>query len=340
MRVLVLGGTQFIGRHICEALFAAGHSVTTFTRGKTLDALPAGIERRHGDRDEGARGLRSLADGEWDACVDLSGYVPRQVRPSAEMLQARVRRYVFISAVAVYGDPRDRPVCETHPRVTPAGDEIRAEELDNQTYGMAKVACENIIHALFADRGTVLRPQIVLGPHDPSARYAYWIRRVERGGEMLAPGDGADHVQFIDARDAAKFVLRVFEHDLSGVFNLAGPRMTWIDFLRMLGAGNLVWVPDEALRRAGVTESELPLYRAEHGPRAGLMDVSNERAQAAGLSLTAPAATLRDTREWLSNRVIEMPLSPGREAALLALIRHSAGIIRDAGRPEGRTRGD
>ena len=117
MRVLILGGTQFIGRHIVESLLATGHIVTTLTRGKSLDQLPSEVERLRGDRDEGLSGLEALRSRSWDLCVDVSGYTPRQVRPSAEMLRASVGRYVFVSAVSVYGDPQDRPVRETHPRL-------------------------------------------------------------------------------------------------------------------------------------------------------------------------------------------------------------------------------
>jgi 2'-hydroxyisoflavone reductase len=125
MRVLILGGTQFVGRQIVESLLTAGHRVSTLTRGKSLDELPVEVERLRGDRDEGASGLEALKGRSWEACVDVCGYTPRQVRPSAEMLRASVRRYVFVSAVSVYGDPKQRPVHETHPRMTPADEDVR-----------------------------------------------------------------------------------------------------------------------------------------------------------------------------------------------------------------------
>lgn len=135
MRILVLGGTQFIGRHIAEFLRAAGHAVSVLNRGLTPDELPAAIERLRGDRDEGAAGLQALAGRTWDACVDVSGYTPRQVRPSAEQLRPVVQRYLFISAVSVYGDPAEGPVRETHPRLPPAGEEVT--EVSQETYGGA-----------------------------------------------------------------------------------------------------------------------------------------------------------------------------------------------------------
>src|SRR5262249_44862145 len=157
--------------------------------------------------------------------VDVSGYTPRQVRASAERLRDRVKRYLFISAVSVYGDPDRRPVRETHPLLPPAAEEVT--EVNGETYGPLKVACEQIVQETYGERGTLLRPQIVAGPHDPSGRYSYWVNRAARGGEMLAPGDGSDHVQVIDARDLARFTVKVTENALGGAFNLAGPRITW-----------------------------------------------------------------------------------------------------------------
>lgn len=315
MNILILGGTQFIGRHIVETLLAAGHQVAILTRGKTADELPAQVERLRGDRDEGAAGLAALAGRSWDVCVDVSGYTAQQVRPSAELLSADVRRYVYISAVSVYGDPHDRPVRETQPRMEPADEDVI--EVNGETYGRLKVTCENIVQALYADRSTILRPQIVVGPYDPSGRYTYWLRRAMQGDEMLAPGDGSDHVQVIDVRDLARFARTVIESDIGGVFNMSGPRLTWAEFLRVLGAQNLVWVPAEILQSAGLTFVDLPLFRPEHGERASLMDVGNERARAAGLTLTDPEITAQDVRAWLQGQDLPPALSPEREAELI-----------------------
>jgi 2'-hydroxyisoflavone reductase len=319
MRILILGGTQFIGRHIAEALLAAGHTVSILNRGKSADELPAQVERLRGDRDEGALGLEALTGGSWDVCVDVSGYTPRQVRPSAESLRASVKRYIFVSAVSVYGDPSFRPVRETHPRMPPASEDVT--EVEGEMYGRLKVTCENIVQQVYADRCTLLRPQIVVGPHDPSRRYSYWVQRALQSGEMLAPGDGSDHVQFIDVRDLARFTKTVIENDLGGAFNLAGTRLTWAEFVKILGAENFVWVAAEIIKSAGVTEFELPLFRPERGPRSGLMDVSNERARAAGLTLTNPEDSVRDVRAWIPGRDQTPTFSPEREAELIRIAR-------------------
>lgn len=320
MKLLVLGGTQFIGRHVVDALHAGGHAVTVFNRGVSAAALPAAVERLHGNRDDGAAGLRALDGRRWDACVDLSGYTTRQVRASATALQGRVGRYVYVSAVMAYGDPRLRPVRETHPRVAPwTGDVATTDGVNGDNYGPLKVACEDLVTALHAGRCTVLRPQIVFGPHDPSGRVAAWLRRAERGGPMLAPGDGTDHLQMIDVRDVAGFVRRVVEHGLGGAFNLAGPRVTWSAFIGLIGAPEPVWVPATRLRDAALAFDELPLYRHADGPRAGLMDVSAERALAAGLQLSDLADSLRALR---ADREAPAPwMAPEREAALTGRVR-------------------
>jgi 2'-hydroxyisoflavone reductase len=316
MNVLILGGTQFVGRHIAEALVLAGHHLTIFNRGKTPDTLTGIIERLRGDRDLDGDGLAVLAGRNWDACVDVSGYTSRQVRSSAMLLAGQVRRYVFISAVSVYGDPHETPVTEDFPRSAPAGDAVT--EIDSTTYGPLKVACENIVEETYVRRCTIVRPQIVSGPFDPLDRFAYWVRRAGQAGTMLAPGDGLDHLQYIDARDVARFAVGVIEQDIPGCFNLAGPRLTWAEFIKLLDARNIAWVPAEVIRRAGVTEFELPLYRQDGGPRSSLMCVSNERAIAAGLTLTSPAVTIADTRAWLAgNDRLEPALSPDREAELI-----------------------
>lgn len=315
MRVLVLGGTQFVGRHIVEALLVSGHLVSTLTRGVTTDEFPAQVERLRGDRDGGAFGLSALQGRSWDACVDVSGYTPRQVRPTAEMLSASVNRYVFISAVSVYGDPDRRPVRETQPLIAAAGEDVT--DVNGETYGALKVACEHLVEQIYADRCTVLRPQVVVGPHDPTGRYAYWVQRAAHGGAMLAPGDGSDHLQVIDARDLARFATTVIENDLGGAFNLAGPRLRWADFMAMVGARNAIWVPAAILISAGLTFVELPLFRPERGARSALMDVSNQRALAAGLALTDPEVTLSDVRAWMAGRQWNRTLSPDRESELI-----------------------
>jgi len=319
VKVLVLGGTQFIGRHIVDALVAGGHQITTFTRGVTSDDLPSGVERLIGDRDQGPAGLSALDGGSWDACVDVSGYTAVHVRSATSALRDSVDRYVYISAVSVYGDPVDRPVTEDHPTIAPAPEDVT--EVNGDTYGALKVTCEGIVTEHFS-RHTVLRPQIVAGPRDPSGRFPYWVKRAKLGGDVLAPGSGTDHVQVIDVRDVARFVRTAIEQDVDGAYNMAGPRLTWREFIAVLGIESPVWVPEEIVLGASLSFLELPLYRPEHGPRAGLMEVSATRAIEAGLELTDPEVTVRDTGEWFRGEGLPASaLSPEREAALIAAAR-------------------
>jgi len=322
MKILVLGGTGFVGRHIVEVLLRAGHSVSILSRGRTRDELSTQVERLRGDRDYGPSGLEVLSARVWDVCVDVSGYTERQVRSSAEKLLGNVGRYVFISAVSVYGNPASGPVDETQPRSPPADEDVL--EVTGDTYGPLKVTCENIVQDMFTERYTLLRPQVVAGPHDTLDRFSYWVRRTTQGGKMLVPGDGSDYVQVIDADDLARFTQTVCENGLDGSFNLAGPRLTWAEFVTTLGARNIVWVPKEIFTAAKVTEDELPLYRPAGGSRSSLMHVSNERAVAAGLTLTDPAITVMNVRSWLQGKALSPALSPEREAALIKMSRSTS----------------
>lgn len=317
MRILVLGGTQFIGRHIVEEALRQGHQVSAFTRGVSPDPLPEQVERLRGNRDFGTAGLKSLQSGQWDVCIDVSGYTAVQVQASADLLQHRVEHCIYFSAVSVYGDPVDRPVLETHPLLPPADQSIT--EVNGDTYGPLKVSCEQAVQKVFGARCTILRPQVVVGPHDPSLRYTHWINRARMGGAMLAPGDGTDHLQVIDVRDVARFTLLAAARRLQGVFNLAGPRITWRQFVNMLDPQEHVWVSQEILQEANLTFMDLPLYRPEHGPRASLMDVSPELALQAGLTLTEPEVTLHDTRQWMEKIEFPLALAAEKEAELIQL---------------------
>jgi 2'-hydroxyisoflavone reductase len=316
MNILILGGTRFIGRHIVEALLNGGHHVSVFARGTSPDALPDSVERLRGDRNDGTAGLRTLEGQSWDACVDVSGYTPKQVRPSAELLKDRIGQYVFVSTVSVYPDSSDTPVVETHPLLPEAAEDVT--EITGETYGALKVTCERIVRDVYGTRGTILRPQIVAGPFDPTGRHTYWVQRATQGGEMLVPGDGTDFVQVVDARDIARFTARAIEHRVSGIFNMAGPRLTWASFVSMLGVEHPVWVSARLIDAAGLTFVEMPLYRPNGAERSSLMHVSHDRASAAGLALTDPQVTIADVREWLRANPVPPALSPEREHDLIA----------------------
>lgn len=311
MRVLVLGGTRFIGRHIVEALVAAGDSVSVFTRGASPDVLPASVERLHGDRSQGVTGLTSLGDTRWDASVDVSGYTAVQVRASAERLASNVGRYVFISTGSVYQSAATGPLDESFPLLEEAADDV--VQVTNETYGPLKVTCERIVQDVFADRATLLRPQIVAGPYDPTGRYTYWVQRSIQPGETLLPGDGSDFVQVVDARDIARFTRGAIMDGLGGAFDMAGPRLTWQAFAEALGITSPVWVDVSAFEALGLTFAEVPLFLPNGSPQAALMHMGAARAIAAGFTQTDARATIADTRAWLRQQPMTPVLTANRE---------------------------
>ncbi len=319
MNILVLGGTRFVGRHIVEALCAGGHDVTVFTRGQSPDELPAQVARLHGDRSAGDAGLAALDGRRWDACIDVSGYTPLQVRASAERLRDAVGRYVFISTVSAYASLAEPPIDESHALHAEADESVT--QVTGETYGPLKVTCERILRDTCGDRATMLRPQIVAGPFDPTGRHTYWVQRAMRGGEVLVPGDGSDHVQVIDARDLARFAVTTVERNTPGIFNLAGPRVTWSTFVEALGISSPVWVPAETISSAGLTFADLPLYVPDGSASAGAMHVSHAAATAAGLTQTDVAVTIADTRAWLRAHPMTPVLTADREADIIAMSR-------------------
>lgn len=323
MKILVLGGTRFVGRHIVEGLHASSHLVSVFTRGKSPDELPPEIERIHGDRNNGAAGLDMLVGHSWDACIDVSGYTPRQVRASAELLWGKVGRYVFVSTVSVYAELSRVPVDEHDPLLPEAAEDVTG--VTNETYGPLKVTCERIVSDLYGDRCTILRPQIVAGPWDPTARHTYWVQRAMQEGPMLAPGDGEDPVQVVDARDIARFAGRVVDGGISGTFNMGGPRMTWRAFVALLGQADVVWVPSEVIDASGLTGAQVPLFVPRGSGYAGVMDVSHARAEAAGFTTTDPSTTIADTRAWLRTHPFTAALTPDLERRAIAAAHERRG---------------
>lgn len=319
MRVLILGGTRFIGRHIAASLLDSGHDVTIFTRGVSPDPLPSNVVRLYGDRDPGVAGLQALLIGNWDACIDLSGYLPAQVGASVQMLIDRLQHYVFMSSVAVYKDVDPAPIVEDHPLKDPAP--LNTTEIDAVTYGTLKVACENIVRGVLGERATILRPQGVAGPYDPSGRHTWWLWRAAQGGEMLAPGDGTDHVQLADVRDLASFTVAVIEQKLIGTYNVSGPRITWREFMSAIHAEHLVWVPAPILLAAQLSFMQLPLYRPHDGHQSRYMNLNSDRAQELGLTQRNAIDTARDTREWSLTQQYPEAITREQEQVLIALAR-------------------
>jgi 2'-hydroxyisoflavone reductase len=308
LRLLVLGGTGFLGRHVVEAALAGGHDVTLFNRGQTNPELFPEVERIAGDRDG------DLPSRGFDAVVDVPARVPRHVRRSTEAFRG-VGHYTFVSSVSVYRDfsrpgiDESAPLREYDPTM---GDD------DMETYGPRKAECERIVAEAFPGRSLIVRPGLIVGPWDPTDRFTYWPVRLARGGEILAPGPPERVVQFIDARDLAPWIVRLVEEGRTGVFNATSEGVT---IGELLAGGSVTWVTDEFLVEHGVGEwMELPLWLAD--PEwLGMHQVDVSRAVAAGLTFRPLADTVRDTAAWAATRGDEHEpgagLAPERERELL-----------------------
>jgi 2'-hydroxyisoflavone reductase len=325
MNLLILGGTVFLGRHLVEAALARGHAVTLFNRGQHNPDLFPEVERLRGDRDGD---LQALEGRRWDAVVDTCGYVPRVVRASAEMLAPNVDHYTFISSISVYADTSKPGIDEQAPVGTL--DDPTTEEVTGESYGPLKALCEQAAEVTMPGRVLNIRPGLIVGPHDPTDRFTYWVRRVAEGGEVLAPGDPDAPVQVIDARDLAGWTIRMIEQRQTGVFNATGPaeRLRMADLLttcRQVSRSDatFVWLDDAFLLEAGAGPwIEVPLWiPATDGQSDGLLDIDIAKARAAGLTFRDIADTVRDTLAWDRTRPADTErragLAPERERALL-----------------------
>jgi len=332
MRLLILGGTVFLGRHLVNAARARGHAVTLFNRGRSRPDLFPDVERLTGDRDGD---LAALAGRTWDAVIDTSGYVPRIVRKSAERLRDAVGHYTFVSSISVYADGAALGADESAPAGTL--EDPTVEAITGETYGPLKALCEAAVVESLGDRAFIVRPGLLVGPFDPSGRFTYWVTRIADGGDVLAPGDPRMQVQFIDARDGAEWMVRCAEAGVTGVQNMTGPRetLTMEGFLEaardVLNPGaRFEWVAEQFLLDRGVAPwTEVPLWIPSSDR--GVLAVSIERALASGLAFRPLASTLRDTLAWRrspdANRAApervtagprpQIGLAPDRERALI-----------------------
>ncbi|MEO7500795.1 MAG: NAD-dependent epimerase/dehydratase family protein [Casimicrobiaceae bacterium] len=317
MKLLVLGGTRFVGRHVVDAALARGHAVTLFTRGRSAHSwggrLAAALT---GDRDPHAgAGLSALEQGTWDAVIDTSGYVPRVVGASAALLAPRVGRYLFVSSVSVYADSSKPGLDEDAPPATLA--DSGTEDIPKH-YGALKAACEVAVTARFGARATHVRPGLIVGPFDATDRFGYWVARFihprllgERGPQAVVPAPRAAPIQIVDARDLADFLLGLVERDTGGTFNAVSPagHRTMGDVVdAALDAASSppepAWIDDATLLAHGVEPwVGLPLWLPASEPdSAGFMAVDTRRAIAAGLATRPLDATIAAAAAWLAQR--------------------------------------
>ena len=319
MKILVLGGTRFLGRHLVDAALARGHVVTIFTRGVQPVPWPERVLHLAGNRDPRiAPGLVALAGGQWDAVIDLSGYVPRCVDASSALLHDSVGHYTFVSSVSVYADVSRPGVDETAPVAQlddPSSEDIPAH------YGALKARCEDEVRTAFGRRALIVRPGLIVGPFDPTDRFGYWVARFAcpellgaRDPRAVVPAPPDRFVQFIDARDLASWILDLAERKQDGTFDTCTPAGMWT-------MGTLVehltaqaraaesktaahWIDDATLVHHGVTPwTGLPLWiPASDAESAGFMHLPCARALAQGLEFRPLEDTIDDTAAWLRER--------------------------------------
>lgn len=328
MHLLILGGTVFLGRHVIAAALSRGHTVTMLNRGRHGRDLFPEVERLVGDRDADMSALRGR---EFDAVIDCSGFTPAQIERSLAALDTGAPHVVFVSSISAYG------------RFIPGKvyDESTALATGDEGYGALKARSEEALARALPDRHTLVRPGLIVGPHDPTGRFTYWPDRVARGGEVLAPGRPERPIQFIDVRDLADFCVALAESRAVGAFNAIGHRLPMRELLDACAAASpdsdarFSWIPDETLLALDVAPwTGLPLWLPESDPEYGGMLLADcSRAFAAGLTTRPLTATITDTLAWSrapreadwDGAKLVATITPQREAECLAAFRGGVG---------------
>ncbi len=319
LRLLVFGGTGFIGPKLVEFALSRGHEVTLFNRGRTNVHLFPDLEKIVGDRDpDKGEGIKGLAGHTWDAVLDDNGYYPRHVKASAELLaEAGVGQYVYVSSISAYAAFTAAGMDESAPTAKLADPKVETMGSGFEFYGGLKALCEEAAMAAFPDHCTVIRPGYIVGPGDPTDRFTYWPVRISRGGVALVPGTPDDPIQVIDVRDLAEWMVHMVEERATGTFIACGPqkRLSWGAVIEACvkaceKPATVHWTSVEELR--GEEVPGLPIWAAPDGEEAHVHEVSNARAVAAGLRFRPIQTTVTDTLAWFRTLPAE------RQAALKA----------------------
>jgi 2'-hydroxyisoflavone reductase len=329
MKILIIGGTRFLGRHLVNSARARRHDVTLFNRGQTNPNLFGQVEKIRGDRE---KDLNQLSD-RWDAVIDTCGYFPRIVRMSAEALKDKVQNYVFISSISVYSAFSKIGIIESDP-VGKIEDES-LEEITGESYGPLKALCENAAQDVFGMDSLIIRPGLIVGPRDPTDRFTYWPVRVARGGAILAPEKPEIPIQLIDARDLSDFIIELIQQNVSGTFNATGPdhELTLgalLDTCKLVSASDakFKWASVEFLEKNKVAPwSDMPVWVPDTAEDAGFSRVNISKAVNAGLKFLPLEDTIRDTIKWASERPADYEWKAGltsqREKELLELLKNN-----------------
>ena len=307
-KILILGGTGFLGPATIEVAQARGHSVTMFNRGKTRPNLFPGVEKLHGDRDpKKGDGLKALEGRSFDAVIDNSGYYQRMVGASVALLAPRAKQYLYISSISAYKEPNPENGTEDAPLATLADPTVEEMGKDYQNYGGLKALCEQAVQKAMPGRTAIIRPGYIVGPDDPSGRFTYWPVRFDKGGELAVPGAPTDPVAIIDVRDLAAWLVHLAEQGTMGVFNACGPekRLAWGSLVAACEkAGNPnakpIWIPADFV--AQQKDLEFPIWAPYAGETKGFHTWSNARALKAGLTFRPALATVQDTLAWFKTQ--------------------------------------
>jgi len=336
-KILILGGTGFLGPATVEFALARGHEVTIFHRGKTRPGYFKGkVTELNGDRDPlKGDGLKALDKGAWDAVIDNSGYYPRMVKASADLLAPRAKQYLYISSISCYKEPNPENGDEDAPLATIPDPTVETMGKDFGNYGALKALCEQAAEKAMPGRATIIRPGYIVGPDDPSGRFTYWPVRFGRGGEVAVPGNPADPLQIIDVRDLAEWLVKLVEGGTIGRFNATGPdrRMAWGEVVKACqkagsATSSPTWItPAFLAKQEGL---EFPIWAPFEGDTKGFHTWSNARALKAGLRFRPIDATVKDTLAWYKTqekaekgRIKLAGPSAEAEAKLLAAWRES-----------------
>ncbi len=337
-RVLILGGTRFLGPALVEAALAKGWELTLFNRGQSNPGLfkERPLEEIHGDRNV-VEDVKKLAGRKWDAVIDTSGYFPRQVRSAMAVLAGNVGQYVFISSISVYTTPMKAGMDESSALSRlPAGTDIDAlKDITEGNYGALKLLCEEAAEKWMPGKTLNIRPGYIVGTRDGSDRFTYWPVRVRKGGEVLVPGRPTDPLQFIDVRDLGDWTIRMVESGTSGVYNATGPKekLTMGPFLeacrKVSGSkATFTWAPEARLKELGIApDAEFPIWVSTESPEAGIGEVSIARALKAGLTFRPLPETIQSTLAWWDSlsedrrAKMRAGLAPEKEAAALAALK-------------------
>ncbi len=324
MKILFIGGTEFVGRYMVEAALREKHKVTLFTRGKSHPELFPEAEKLHGDRDGQ---LDALKEKKWDIVIDSCGYVPRVVRQSAEFLKGSVGKYLFISTVSVYLD--QQRMTETEDSLLQPTAQIKGEEITKETYGPLKVLCEQAVQEIYPDSNLIVRPGFVIGPHDPTDRFTYWVRRFATESAVLCPDASDQPIQMIDTRDLGNFTLKLVNDGATGVYNATGPASP-INFRQMLEAcqsatgskAEAIWADYEFLKANEVKPmQDFPLWMPPDNVPHQMLRIDLSKPIKAGLKHRPLHESIRDTAAWDKQRWGKSELKAGmkreREEGLL-----------------------